>query len=75
MIPKILRSLMKIIPIHILKLHINAIVQPHFYYGDVVCDSMTETDKIRLQKLDESCKTDNWSSPRTGRNSVIKELS
>ncbi len=47
----ILRSLRRIVPIHTLQLLYNAILLPHFDYSDMVYDSVSETSKLRLQKL------------------------
>ena len=48
---KILRSLRKIVPPDILMQLYNAIVQPHFDYGDVIYNSASITTKTSLQKL------------------------
>ena len=79
MIPKISaktgirRSLHKIVPIDILRHIYNAIVQPHFNYGDVVNDSASMTSKTRLQKLQSrSARLIYGSSPRKNINAMFK---
>lgn len=74
MIPKmsskigILRSLYQIVSIDILRQLYNAIVQPHFDYGDVIYDSATAPTKTRLQKLRPELLLISGSSPRQNRN-------
>ena len=81
MIPKIsakigiLRSLPKIIAIDTLKHLYNAMVQPHFDYGDVFYDSASITNKTRLQKLQSrAARLIPGSSPRQNRNAIFNEL-
>ena len=53
----------------------NAIVQPHFDYGEVVYDSASITSKTRLQKLQSrAARLIAGYSPRQNRNAVFKEL-
>jgi hypothetical protein len=75
MIPKIsakigiLRSLKKIIPTETLQQLYNAIVQPHFDYGDAVYNSAFQTSKTRLQKLQtRAARLITGSGPCTSRN-------
>ena len=79
MIPKIsakigfLRSLRKILPSDTLKHLYNAIVQPHFDYGDVIYDSASITSKTRLQKLQSrAARLISGSSPRQNINAISK---
>jgi len=81
MIPKIsakigiLRSLRNIVPLCTLKLLYNAIVQPHFDYADIVYDSTSQTNKLRLQNLQtRAARLISGSGPRTSRNPMFKEL-
>ena len=76
MIPKIsaktgiLRSLHKIVPIDLY----NAIVQPHFNYGDVVYVSASITSKTRLKKLQSRVARLIYGfSPQQNRNAIFKE--
>ena len=81
MVPKIsakigvLRTLRKIVPIDTLKLLYNAIVLPHFDYGDIVYDTTSNTNKIRLQLLQSrAARLISGSGPRTNRNTMFKSL-
>ena len=70
----VLRSFRKI-STDTLKHLYNAIVQPHFDYGDVVYDSASITSKTRLQKLQSrAARLISESSPRQNINAMFKEL-
>lgn len=71
----ILRTLRKIVSRDVLKQLYNAIVQPHFDYGDVVYDSASVTNKNRLQNLQtRAAKLLTGAGPRDSRNPIFKML-
>jgi hypothetical protein len=71
----VLRSLRRIVPIDTLKLLYNAIVQPHFDYGDIIFDTANVNDKARLQKLQSrAARLITGSGPRESRNTMFKQL-
>ena len=81
MIPKIsakigiLRSLRRIVPTDTLKQLYNAIVLPHFDYGDIIYDTASVTLKDRLQRLQSrAARLITGTGPRDSRNMIFKEL-
>ncbi len=71
----ILRILRKTVPIQTLKQMYTVIVQPHFGYGDMVYESASGTNKIRLRKLQtRAARLITGSDPRASRVSTLKEL-
>ncbi len=71
-----MRTLRNIVSIETLKLFYNAIAQPHFDYSHIVYDSVSKTNKDRLQKLQRrACRLITGSGSSISRILMFHELS